>query len=44
MLRVCYNGLFHFLSVQEYGRKNPGGPLIMIFSRGFYLKVYFSRV
>ena len=23
--------LFHFLSVQEYGCKNPGGPLIMIF-------------
>ena len=35
-------GLFH-LFAQEYGCKNPGGPLIMIFSRGFYLKLYFSR-
>ena len=31
-LRICLvNGLFHFLSVQGYGCKNPGGPLIMIF-------------
>ena len=35
MLRVCYNGLFHFLSVQEYGRKNPGGPFDYDFFQGF---------
>ena len=27
----------------RYGCKNPGGPLILIFARGFCLKVYFSR-
>ena len=37
------NGLFHFLSVQGYRRKNLGDPLIMYFFRGFYLKAYFSR-
>ena len=37
------NGLFHFLSAQVYRCKNPGDPLIMTFSRGFYLNVYFSR-
>ena len=26
------NGLFHFLSAQAYRCKNPGDPLIMIFS------------
>ena len=35
------NALFHVLSAQEYRRKNLGDPLIMIISRGLYLKVYF---
>ena len=29
--------------LQGHGCKNPGNPMIMIFSRGFYLKLYFSR-
>ena len=36
------NGLFHFSSVQGHGCKNTGKTLIMIFSRGFYLKFCFS--
>ena len=35
--------LFHFLSAQVYRCKNSGDPLIMIFSRAFYLKVYVSK-
>ena len=32
MLRMspCIELLFHFLPIQGYERKNPGGPLIMI--------------
>ena len=38
------NGLFHFYQyLQGHGCKNPGNPLIMVFSRRFYLKLYFPR-
>ena len=33
------NGLFHFSSAQVYRCKNPGDPLMKIFSRGFYLSI-----
>lgn len=40
------HGLFHFYSVHTvtgvWRCTIPGGPLRMIFSRGFYYKVYFS--
>ena len=36
-----YSIFYQYL--QGHGCKNPGNPMIMIFSRGFYLKLYFSR-
>ena len=36
-----YSIFYQYL--QGHGCENPGNPLIMIFSRGFYLKLYFSR-
>ena len=36
-----YSIFYQYL--QGHGCKNPGYPMIMIFSRGFYLKLYFSR-
>ena len=39
-LTFADNELFHFLSVQGYGCKNPRGLLIMIFSRGLSQSLY----
>ena len=36
-----YSIFYQYL--QGHGCKNPRNPMIMIFSRGFYLKLYFSR-
>ena len=36
-----YSIFYQYL--QGHGCKNLGNPMIMIFSRGFYLKLYFSR-
>ena len=38
---MVYSIFYQYL--QGNGCKNPGNPMIMIFSRGFYLKLYFSR-
>ena len=38
---MVYSIFYQYL--QGNGCKNPGNPMIMIFSGGFYLKLYFSR-
>ena len=42
----CFSvhGLFHFLSIETYGSKNTGGPLIMIFPRSFSQGILFQGV